>query len=154
MFSRADSVTHVSCLPNPRYSPWRVISVMRTCPCSSPEPPLAPLGKRVPPCPPLARTTKRKWNMSPWYVFSWGCGHGSLPLPHPLGKWTLCPRGHGGRGWGPNRVRGFRSVSTAQHSPKDLVLALGRLEPDCPSDSGSRRTCSSWGKGGAPLPCG
>ncbi|XP_076791605.1 CMRF35-like molecule 1 isoform X3 [Arvicanthis niloticus] len=49
--------------PQSRYSLWRVISVMQTCPCSSPESPLAP------PCLPLARTTKRKWNTSPWLPF-------------------------------------------------------------------------------------
>ncbi|XP_047402853.1 uncharacterized protein LOC124980877 isoform X5 [Sciurus carolinensis] len=49
-------------------SPWRRTSAMPTCPCSSPDPPRAPPGKRPLPKP-LPRLTRLKWNMSPWLPF-------------------------------------------------------------------------------------
>lgn len=91
-FSRLILQMCTSCVPNPRCRRlWRVTSVMQTCPFSSPDPPLI---KKVPPWPPLARPTKRKWNMSPWYVFHGARGDVRFSLPHPLGECTLCPCGH------------------------------------------------------------
>ncbi|XP_037056695.1 CMRF35-like molecule 1 isoform X2 [Peromyscus leucopus] len=79
-----------SCVPNPRYrsSLWRVNSVTQTCPFSSPGPPTAPLGTRAPPRLPLARPTKKKWNMSLWLLFPGRRFHMQLCLWWP---WARSP---------------------------------------------------------------